>query len=141
MKEVTADDWEKNPTSRMMWVWDGEINAKEKKKVIYVKRESSSIYPVIAVEQYNDSLVTFRHCAEIEEPKTRRMTNQEFAWWLQDGIKECKHREWKYEKEPDPTVRSIMNYIEVQTNDFVSENVLIRENGGEWREPLVEVEE
>lgn len=29
MKEVTADDWVKNPTPRMMWVWDNSFDVKE----------------------------------------------------------------------------------------------------------------
>lgn len=32
MKEVTYEDWKKNPTPRMMWVWDDKIDDKEKKK-------------------------------------------------------------------------------------------------------------
>lgn len=35
MKEVTYNDWQKNPTPRMMWVWDGNENAKQQRKVIY----------------------------------------------------------------------------------------------------------
>ena len=26
MKEVTYEDWQKNPTPRMMWVWDSKVN-------------------------------------------------------------------------------------------------------------------
>ena len=33
MKEVTYEDWQKNPTPRMMWVWDSNENAKQKRKV------------------------------------------------------------------------------------------------------------
>ena len=32
MKEVTYEDWQKNPTPRMMWVWDNDAKNKEKKK-------------------------------------------------------------------------------------------------------------
>ena len=28
MKEVTYEDWQKNPTPRMMWVWDSSENNK-----------------------------------------------------------------------------------------------------------------
>lgn len=34
MKELTHEDWMKNPTPRMMWVWDNEANRK-KRRVIY----------------------------------------------------------------------------------------------------------
>ena len=33
MKEVTYEDWQKNPTPRMMWVWDGNENNKKQRKV------------------------------------------------------------------------------------------------------------
>ena len=34
MKEVTHEDWQKNPTPRMMWVWDEE-------KILKVKNEET----------------------------------------------------------------------------------------------------
>ena len=33
MKEVTYEDWQKNPTPRMMWVWDGNENNKNQSLV------------------------------------------------------------------------------------------------------------
>ena len=35
MKEVTYEEWQKNPTPRMMWVWDDKDKDKVKRKVIY----------------------------------------------------------------------------------------------------------
>ena len=35
MKEVTYEEWQKNPTPRMMWVWDDKVGDKVKRKVIY----------------------------------------------------------------------------------------------------------
>ena len=35
MKEVTHEDWLKNPTPRMMWVWDNDDDEKEKRIVLY----------------------------------------------------------------------------------------------------------
>ena len=35
MKEVTYEDWVKNPVPRNMWVWDGNENNKKQRKVIY----------------------------------------------------------------------------------------------------------
>ena len=32
MKEVTYEDWLKNPTPRMMWVWNDNVENKEKYK-------------------------------------------------------------------------------------------------------------
>ena len=139
MKEVTYEEWQKNPTPRMMWVWDDKIDNKKKKKVIYVKIKNSSIFSVFAVEQSDYSLVLFKHCAEIEEP--RRMTNQELSWWLQDGIKEGKYREWKFKGLETCVIHNTMCYPEEDAGDLVDTDILIRENNGEWREPLVEVEE
>ena len=31
MKEVTYEEWQKNPTPRMMWVWDNESGRKNSK--------------------------------------------------------------------------------------------------------------
>lgn len=135
MKEVT--EWNGKP--RMMWVWNDNTDEKQKEKVIYICSGNYLKYNVMTVIE-NDDYETFQHCAEIEEPKKRRMTNQELCWWLLDGVKEGKHREWKLELEIDPTVRSTMNYSEDQANNPVK-NILIRENGGEWHEPLVEVKE
>lgn len=36
MKEVTYEDWQENPTPRMMWVWDAEDVLKVKRKVVFV---------------------------------------------------------------------------------------------------------
>ena len=76
---------------------------------------------------------TFRHCAEIG--KQRRMTNKELARWLRENPT----REWKYKD--GISVYCYYGYEEKRENEGVPDNFLIRENSGEWREPLVEVEE
>lgn len=91
MKEVTYEDWLKNPTPRMMWVWDGNENAKQQRKVIYFLDPGIS-YSVLALTEDKIDTEHFKHCAEIEEPKTRRMTHKELSRWL----KEKPTREWKY---------------------------------------------
>lgn len=137
MKEVTYKEWQKNPIPRMMWVWDDSEKDKEKRMVLYFQPTLS--YSIIALSDiHSNTTIYFRHCAEIEEPKTRRMTNQELSWWLQDGIREGKHREWKFAD--SMAVYPILYYTEDMANNPV-DDVLIRENGGEWREPIVEVEE
>lgn len=132
MKEVTYKDWQKNPISRMMWVWDYEINTKEKKKVVYIIGKNAS-FPVITVDQF-DNVIFFKHCAEIE--KTRRMTNKELSRWL----REKPTREYKY-KEVDDYIYSYYEYKECHADKEIDGRFLIREDDGEWREPLVEVEE
>ena len=133
MKEITYEDWQKNPTPRMMWVWNDDEDAAEQEKVVFIKRGGTDT--VIAIT-YNDLyIILFKHCAEIEKPKTRRMTNKELSWWLS----EKPHRERKFARAP--YIYTYYTYCENEQDKEVTDNILIRENGGEWREPLVEVEE
>ena len=134
MKEVTYEDWQKNPTPRMMWVWDSMGDAKEQRKVVYISELGIS-YPIFALTEDKLNTEHFKHCAEIESPKRRRMTNKELSRWL----REKPTREWKYKN--GVTVYGYYGYEEKCENEEVISNILIREDGGEWREPLVEVEE
>ena len=77
----------------------------------------------------------FKHCAEIEEPKTRRMTNKELSLWLRENPT----REYKYQT--SDYICSTFEYREYVQDKEVTDDILIRENGSEWRVPLVEVEE
>ena len=134
MKEVTYEDWLKNPTPRVMWVWDDKDKEKIKRKVVYILSSVRGRKQNV-ITLYTDESCTYAyaHCAEIE--KQRRMTNQELAWWL----REKPTREWKYMN--GVTVYGYYGYEEKCENEEVLNNILIREDGGEWREPLVEVEE
>ena len=132
MKEVTYEEWQKNPMPRMMWVWNSIEHDKEQRKVFYIS-ELDIPYPVFALTDDKLNTEHFRHCAEIE--KRRRMTNRELAWWLS----EKPHRERKFARAP--YIYTYYTYNENEQDEEVSDNFLIRENGGEWREPLVEVEE
>lgn len=134
MKEITYEDWQKNPTPRMMWVWDDDVIDKEKRKVVYIASEEELAevcgrFPVLTFGG------VYKHCAEIEEPKTRRMTNQELSWWLRDSSR----REFKHIN--DGFVYFEYSYLDNEDSTLIEDDILIRENGGEWREPLVEVEE
>ena len=132
MKEVTHEDWLKNPTPRMMWVWDDNVEKeKVKRKVVYILSGVRGRKQNV-ITLYTDESCTYAyaHCAEIE--KQRRMTNQELAWWL----REKPTREWKYMN--GVTVYGYYGYEEKCENEEVISNILIREDGGEWREPLVE---
>ena len=129
MKEVTYEDWLKNPTPRMMWVWDSFENDKKKQKVVYISELCIS-YPIFALTDDKLNTEHFRHCAEIE--KQRRMMNKELARW----IRENPMREWKYKN--GVTVYGYYGYEEKCENEEVPNNILIREDDGEWREPLVE---
>lgn len=142
MKEVTYKDWQKNPIPRMMWCWDEyEIKA-VKRMVLYLFPEDKFNYNVIALDSPDSNTCnTYRHCTEIEEPKpkTRRMTNKEFTLWLLEGIRDGKLRQWR--RINSDTIESVPCGYTSEYEDLFVENKLIRENGGEWREPLVGVEE
>ena len=132
MKEVTYEDWQKNPTPRMMWVWDSSENNKKQLKVIYISKEDIT-HPVITLSHSDIDSSRYKHCAEIE--KQRRMTNKELSRWLRGKPT----REWKYKN--GVTVYGYYVYEEKCENEEVLNNILIREDDGEWREPLVEVGE
>ena len=132
MKEVTYEDWQKNPTPRMMWVWDSFENDKKQRKVIYIS-ELGIQYPIFALTEDKLDIEHFEHCAEIE--KQRRMTNRELSRWL----REKPTREYKY-LTSDYTC-STFDYREYKQDEEVSVDMRIREDDSEWREPLVEVEE
>ena len=127
MKELTYEDWKKNPAPREMWVWDD--NAKVKRKVIYFIENKDASFPVVALSQDGTIAASYKHCAEIEEP--RRMTYRELSWWLSDKP----HREYRY-KDNDFVFRTL-DYKESKQKEEVTDRFLIRENGGEWKEPLI----
>ena len=130
MKEVTYEDWQKNSTPRKMWVWSYDEGNKAQRKVIYVLKAGVYENPVLTVAD-ESTYETYKHCAEI--PKTRLMTNKELSWWLS----EKPHRELKI----GDYIYHDYDYKENEQDAEVTDLVLIREDGGEWREPLVEVEE
>ena len=135
MKEVTYEDWQKNSTPRMMWVWDSTENNKEQRKVLYII-DKPITYQVIALIKSELSTESFMHCAEIEEPKTRRMIKKELSRWL----REKPTREFKFNGYIGCSVYSIYTYDEDCGDKEVRKDVVIREDDGEWKEPLVEVE-
>ena len=129
MKEVTYEDWVKNPTPRMMWVWDSNKKNKTQRKVIYLLKENIT-YPVIVLAHDDIDLIKYKHCAEIE--KQRRMTNKELSRWLR--VKPT--REYKFKN--SDFVYGEKNYREIEQDDEVKYDIFIREDDGDWREPLVE---
>ena len=132
MKEVTYEEWQKNPTPRMMWVWDEDEMLKVKRKVVYILKENYVLNRVIEIDNDESDFDLYKHCAEIEEPKTRRMTNKELAWWLSEKPhRELKIRDYIYHD---------YDYKENEQDAEVTDFLLIREDNSEWREPLVEVE-
>ena len=128
MKEVTYEDWQKNPTPRMMWVWNEDKMHKVKRKVVYVLRNNYA--KVITIDDDDSDYESYNYCAEIE--KQRRMTNKELSRWLREKpTRECKYLTSDY-------IYSAFNYREYKQDEEVHEDMRIREDGGEWQEPLVE---
>ena len=131
MKELTYEDWIKNPIPRMMWVWDSSENNKKQLKVIYISKEDIT-HPVITLSHSDIDSSRYKHCAEIE--KQRRMTNKELSRWLRGKPT----REYKYLT--SDYICNTFDYREYVQDEEVHEDMRIREDDGEWREPLVEVE-
>lgn len=128
MKEVTYEDWQKNPTPRMMWVWNEDKTHKVKRKVVYVLRNNYA--RVITIDDDDSDYESYNHCAEIE--KQRRMTNKGLSRWLRENPT----REYKYEN--DDWIFNSYEYKEGCEEEEVTDLILIREDDSEWKEPLVE---
>lgn len=128
---AAMEEWDNIP--RTMWVWDNDAKARLKMTVVYIIASECN-FPVVALGE-NGNIYRYRHCAEIE--KQRRMTNKELSRWL----REKPTREFKYSSSISCSVHSTYTYNEDGGEEEVSKDVVIREDDGEWREPLVEVEE
>ena len=133
MKELTYEDWVKNPTPRFMWVWDSNEHTKVQRKVIYFLDPKLS-YPVVVLSEDEIRIDIFRHCAEIEKSKTRRMTYKELSRWL----REKPTREYTYSYRE--YIGNWCGYTVDNQDNEVTKDILIREDDGEWKEPLIEVE-
>ena len=144
MKEVTYEDWQKNPTPRMMWVWSFDEDHKVQRKVIYVLKAGVYENPVLTVAD-ECTYETYKHCAEIG--KQRRMTNKELSRWLRENP--TREYKWKnddcgysgYYSGHSDYVYTNHVYLERCADEEVDSSIVIREDDGEWREPLVEIEE
>ena len=131
MKEVTYKDWLKNPIPRMMWIWDNKEEDKIKRKVIYFVENKDVSHPVIALSSDGITTANYKHCAEIETK--RRMTYKELSRWLRENPT----REYRYTT--SNYIFTSSDYRENNKNKEVHEDIHIRENDGEWKEPLIEV--
>lgn len=133
MKTLTYEDWIKNPTPRVMWVWDDNETCREKMKVLCISKRNIT-YPVIALADNDIDVCRYKRCSEVD--KQRRMTNKELSRWLRENPT----RELKYDRQTD-SVCCQYRYYDSESDKEVVPEIVIRENDGEWREPLVEVEE
>ena len=132
MKEVTYEDWQKNPTPRKMCVWNNEEEDYVLRKVVCILSENDLFNRVIAIEGDDSDYALYQHCAEL--PKARRMTNKELARWLREKpTRESKCTINNY-------IYSVHAYEENCGDEEVNKNMVIREDDGEWREPIIEQE-
>lgn len=67
------------------------------------------------------------------------MTNYDLSKWLYEGACCGEFREMKTCK--STLIHSYYDYVESKANEPCYDDILIRVNGGEWREPLKESEE
>ena len=132
MKPLTREDWLKNPQPRNMWVWDDEDDSGKDRQILKVIYFTNEPFPVVTVETDETNVEQYRFCAEIEKP--RRMTYQELSWWLTENPR----REYKFRDKP--FVYNKFYYSESQQDESVPAKILIRENGGAWQLPFIEVE-
>lgn len=116
-----------------MWVWDKEEKDKVQRRVIYFIEDKNTPYPVVALSFDGTIIANFKHCAEIKPKK--RMTHKELSRWL----REHPSREYKYQT--SDYICSAFDYRECKQDEEVHEDIRIREDGGEWKEPLAEIEE
>lgn len=127
MKEVTK--WNNHP--RYMWCWDEDWDRKEKLFVVGIE-DNNVQFPVMAFEAGANELLRYAHCAEIGVSK--RMTHKQLSRWLSEKPgREC--------KDGARYVFPYLSYKEDMSNKEVSSFIRIRENDGEWREPIIEDEE
>jgi len=73
-----------------------------------------------------------RLCIEEEVEETQRMTNYELARWLTEG-----NGHYRQVLTDSHTVVNHYAYDEGDDDFEVSENTFVRENKGDWQEPLV----
>lgn len=70
-----------------------------------------------------------------EEVESKYVTNQELADWLRDYPNE--HREYKHSE--GDLVFNTFAYQEIHAHEPIQNDILVRRNHGEWKEPLVEI--
>lgn len=127
MKEVT--NWNNHP--RYMWCWDEDWDRKEKLFVVGIE-DNNVQFPVVVFEAGANELLRYAHCAEIGISK--RMTNKQLSRWLSE-------KPGRESKDGAGYVFPYLSYKEDMSNEEVSSFIRIRENDGEWREPIIEDEE
>lgn len=94
--------------------------------------DTTRIFPVICEDGS-----AYGYCEDMknDEGKNNRMTNRQLSRWLAENP----GREWKVGAAENMCVSRSYNYIENMADEAVSDNVLVRQDGGEWKAPEVGV--
>lgn len=131
MKEVT--EWDNRP--RLMWVWDEDDEDKKYRLfVVYIAAKvNRGQKRVLSVNTVTHTSKWYDHCAEITDEE-KRMTNKQLSDWLAEDY----HREY-VDTKYGLVHKLVYAYYDIDRDIEVSESIRIRENNGEWREPLVEL--
>lgn len=125
MKEVIK--WDNKP--RWMWCWDNDERDVRKGYVVYILSEEEmnatcTSYPVIMVGS------SFKHCAEIIEEETTRLTCYELSQLLKCfGVEWCPKNTY---------IHNDISYECKDANEEVHTDFQIRYKQGEWEEPTRE---
>ena len=64
MKSLTYEDWLKNSTPRLMWVWDKNEKDKVQRRVIYFIEDKNTSHPVVVLSSDNTFSSNYMHFAE-----------------------------------------------------------------------------
>lgn len=66
ISEVTREDWLKNPTPRIMWVWDKEESDKVKRLVVHCFTNEYVARNFVAEDENGRTVSYWKHCAEVK---------------------------------------------------------------------------
>ena len=123
-----------NIKERENWYWSNcsFIPATKKQSDILFKKMEESGY------QWNHKKKKLKKL-KVEAPKTRRMTNQELAWWLRDHPEEHREYKYSYDNEQLGTCYCTLSYENDKAGIECDSRILIRRKGREWKEPLIKI--
>lgn len=128
--EIFTTSREKEDTYVVVGAVDGYKSKCEKYSDYYTSWTKEGRLYSAATESVSDLFFSVKK-------KTHRMTNQELARWLREHQEE--HREFRFGE--DTSVFHSYPYRESSSNCPCEEGIFIRSNGGEWKEPEIEIEE
>lgn len=128
LKEITKPQI-CNPPKKML-VWNNTMDYAVSSMIVAIVERMDGLCAMC----YDGE--SYPHCAEIpEEPKPRRATNRELAWWLAQG-----NGEWCMKNGTGQIgANTNYGYSTYKENQNVTDGVLVRKwEDTEWHEPTAE---